>query len=150
MELPEPKPKPICVSYFIKGRVVKLLPNKVRMYVKEFDNTPINQAIDFKFDPSVYGELIKHLKDFCFWEMREGMIVEFKNIAEGDELMIQNGQDILRLIVDSREIMKKAELFKEYKRLSNCSQRTAERHLAQAIEDGIIKQVDHHTIKARK
>jgi len=133
-------------------RVYGLTDKKVSGLLFKVENDDRKVDISFKFDPSVYNDLLKGIQRNMLVEVQEGVIVSANVIDDKinpNFVALLNPMQIIEIILKSKKVKKKQTFYKKYCELAKCCQKTAQTHLQRAISDGVVIEEDYYTIKLR-
>jgi len=132
----------------IVARIRHLLPQRVRLIVLTAENNQLRNVLDFKLESGVHSDLLKNLNKTLILEVNDGKISKVGSAVPHDEYTdVFIDKFALMGGVLGQNIMKKDKFYIQYSKIVNCSYRTAQRHLRQAINSDYIIELNDNNLK---
>ena len=126
--------------------IKQLSKKNAKVVVRSIENEDINTITRLDIGKGIHNQLLKNFNQDLLVEIDDGTIVGFYQKINSNDVTIEhvNKFDILKAIVPIP--LNKSEAINRYISIVGCSDRSARRHLREAINLNYIKEINHHKV----
>lgn len=126
--------------------IKQLSKKNAKVVVRSIENEDINTITRLDIGKGIHNQLLKNFNQDLLVEIDDGTIVGFYQKINSHDVIINdvNKFDILKAIVPIP--LNKSEAINRYISIVGCSDRSARRHLREAINLNYIKEINHHKV----
>ena len=126
--------------------IKQLSKKNAKVVVRSIKNEDINTITRLDIGKGIHNQLLKNFNQDLLVEIDDGTIVGFYQKINSHDVTIEhvNKFDILKAIVPIP--LNKSEAINRYISIVGCSDRSARRHLREAINLNYIKEINHHKV----
>ena len=126
--------------------IKQLSKKNAKVVVRSIENEDINTITRLDIGKGIHNQLLRNFNQDLLVEIDDGTIVGYYNTINSNDVTIEhvNKFDILKAIVPIP--LNKSEAINRYISIVDCSERTARRHLREAINLNYIKEINHHNV----
>ena len=126
--------------------IKQLSKKNAKVVVRSIENEDINTITRLDIGKGIHNQLLKNFNQDLLVEIDDGTIVGFYQKINSHNVVIHdvNKFDILKAIVPIP--LNKSEAINRYISIVGCSDRSARRHLREAINLNYIKEINHHKV----
>lgn len=126
--------------------IKQLSKKNAKVVVRSIENEDINTITRLDIGKGIHNQLLKNFNQDLLVEIDDGTIVGFYQKINSHDVTIEhvNKFDILKAIVPIP--LNKSEAINRYISIVGCSDRSARRHLREAINLNYIKEINHHKV----
>lgn len=126
--------------------IKQLSKKNAKVVVRSIENEDINTITRLDIGKGIHNQLLKNFNQDLLVEIDDGTIVGFYQKINSHNVIINdvNKFDILKAIVPIP--LNKSEAINRYISIVGCSDRSARRHLREAINLNYIKEINHHKV----
>jgi Fic family protein len=126
--------------------IKQLNKKNAKVVVRSIENEDINTLLKLDIAKGIHNNLLRNFNQDLLVEVDDGTITAFYKTINSNNVVIEdvNKFDILKAIVPIP--LNKSEAINRYISIVDCSERTARRHLREAINLNYIKEINHHNV----
>ena len=126
--------------------IKQLNKKNAKVVVRSIENEDINTLLKLDIAKGIHNNLLRNFNQDLLVEVDDGTITAFYKTINSNNVVIEdvNKFDILKAIVPIP--LNKSEAINRYISIVDCSERTARRHLREAIKLNYIKEINHHKV----
>lgn len=126
--------------------IKQLSKKNAKVVVRSIENEDINTITRLDIGKGIHNQLLKNFNQDLLVEIDDGTIVGFYQKINSHDVTIEHANkfDILKAIVPIP--LNKSEAINRYISIVGCSDRSARRHLREAINLNYIKEINHHKV----
>ena len=126
--------------------IKQLNKKNAKVVVRSIENEDINTITRLDIGKGIHNQLLRNFNQDLLVEIDDGTIVGYYNTINSNDVTIEhvNKFDILKAIVPIP--LNKSEAINRYISIVGCSDRSARRHLREAINLNYIKEINHHKV----
>jgi hypothetical protein len=126
--------------------IKQLSKKNAKVVVRSIENEDINTITRLDIGKGIHNQLLRNFNQDLLVEIDDGTIVGYYNTINSNDVTIEhvNKFDILKAIVPIP--LNKSEAINRYISIVGCSDRSARRHLREAINLNYIKEINHHKV----
>ena len=126
--------------------IKQLNKKNAKVVVRSIENEEINTLLKLDIAKGIHNNLLRNFNQDLLVEVDDGTITAFYKTINSNNVVIEdvNKFDILKAIVPIP--LNKSEAINRYISIVDCSERTARRHLREAIKLNYIKEINHHKV----
>ena len=126
--------------------IKQLNKKNAKVVVRSIENEEINTLLKLDIAKGIHNNLLRNFNQDLLVEVDDGTITAFYKTINSNNVVIEdvNKFDILKAIVPIP--LNKSEAINRYISIVDCSERTARRHLREAINLNYIKEINHHNV----
>ena len=126
--------------------IKQLSKKNAKVVVRSIENEDINTITRLDIGKGIHNQLLKNFNQDLLVEIDDGTIVGFYQKINSHDVTIEHANkfSILQAIVPIP--LNKSEAINRYISIVGCSDRSARRHLREAINLNYIKEINHHKV----
>ena len=129
--------------------IKQLSKKNAKVVVRSIENEDINTITRLDIGKGIHNQLLKNFNKDLEVEIDDGTIVGYYNTINSNDVTIEhvNKFDILKAIVPIP--LNKSEAINRYISIVGCSDRSARRHLREAINLNYIHEINYNSVVAK-
>jgi len=129
--------------------IKQLSKKNAKVVVRSIENEDINTITRLDIGKGIHNQLLKNFNQDLLVEIDDGTIVGFYQKINSHNVIIHdvNKFDILKAIVPIP--LNKSEAINRYISIVGCSERTARRHMREAINLNYIHEINYNSVVAK-
>ena len=129
--------------------IKQLSKKNAKVVVRSIENEDINTITRLDIGKGIHNQLLKNFNQDLLVEIDDGTIVGFYQKINSHNVIINdvNKFDILKAIVPIP--LNKSEAINRYISIVDCSERTARRHMREAINLNYIHEINYNSVVAK-
>ena len=129
--------------------IKQLSKKNAKVVVRSIENEDINTITRLDIGKGIHNQLLRNFNQDLLVEIDEGTIVGFYQKINSHNVVINdvNKFDILKAIVPIP--LNKSEAINRYISIVGCSERTARRHMREAINLNYIHEINYNSVVAK-
>ena len=129
--------------------IKQLSKKNAKVVVRSIENEDINTITRLDIGKGIHNQLLRNFNQDLLVEIDDGTIVGFYQKINSHNVVINdvNKFDILKAIVPIP--LNKSEAINRYISIVDCSERTARRHMREAINLNYIHEINYNSVVAK-